>query len=58
MAKSTGIKAPTFSGRADEDADGFIKAFDRYAKYRDITDDDKKTKLIYHLTAKCSSIVA
>jgi len=45
MAKSTGIKAPTFSGRAVEDADGFIKAFDRYAKYRDITDNDKKLNL-------------
>jgi Retrotransposon gag protein len=45
MAKAAGIKAPTFSGRADEDADGFITAFERYVKYRDITEAAKKLNL-------------
>lgn len=45
MAKLSGIKAPTFFGRTDEDADSFLNAFDRYIKYREITDADKKLSL-------------
>lgn len=45
MAKLSGIKAPTFFGRTDEDADSFINAFERYTKYRDITEADKKLNL-------------
>ncbi len=42
----TSIKPPTFSGKTDEDADAFIKSFDRYVKYREITDADKKRNLL------------
>jgi hypothetical protein len=39
------VKPPVFSGKPDDDADGFIKAFDRYVKYREITDNGKKLNL-------------
>ena len=39
------VKPPVFSGKPDEDADSYIKAFDRYIKYREITDDGKKLNL-------------
>lgn len=45
MAKSSGVKPPIFTGRADEDADSFVKSFERYLKFRDITEDSKKLNL-------------
>ena len=44
MAEAS-VKPPVFSGKPDEDADSFIKAFDRYIKYREITDNGKKLNL-------------
>ena len=45
MAKSGGVKPPLFTGRGDEDADSFVSAFDKYIKYREITEDSKKLNL-------------
>lgn len=45
MAKFTGVTPPTFSGRANEDADDFIRSFERYLTFRDITDNNKKLNL-------------
>lgn len=45
MAESSGVRPPIFYGRPDEDADAFVKAFERYTKYREITDNDKKLNL-------------
>lgn len=45
MAESGGVKPPTFSGKSDEDADSFVKSFERYVKYREITANDKKLNL-------------
>ena len=45
MAKSIGVKPPQFSGKSDEDADSFVKAFERYIKYRETNDDTKKLNL-------------
>jgi hypothetical protein len=39
------VKPPVFSGKPDDDADGFVRAFDRYIKYREITDNGKKLNL-------------
>ena len=36
---------PVFAGRSNEDADAFVKSFDRYVKFREITDDSKKLNL-------------
>ena len=40
------VRPPTFSGRAEEDADSFIKTFDRYVTYREIADDNKIRNLL------------
>jgi hypothetical protein len=40
------IRPPTFSGKADEDADSFMNSFDRYIRYREIKDADKKLNLL------------
>lgn len=45
MAESMGIKPPKFYGKPNEDADAFTKAFDRYTKFREITDGSKKLNL-------------
>jgi hypothetical protein len=45
MAESDVVKPPTFSGKSDEDADSFVKSFERYVKYREITASDKKLNL-------------
>ena len=45
MAKPGGVKPPLFTGRGDEDADSFVSAFDKYIKYREITEDSKKLNL-------------
>ena len=45
MAKFTGVTPPTFHGQADEDADSFIRSFERYTKFREITDHNKKLNL-------------
>ena len=45
MAKFTGVTPPTFHGHADEDADGFLRSFERYTKFREITDNNKKLNL-------------
>jgi hypothetical protein len=39
------VKPPVFSGKPDDDADGFVRAVDRYVKYREITDNGKKLNL-------------
>jgi len=39
------IKPPLFHGKADEDADAFIKTLDRYITYKEITDATKKVNL-------------
>jgi hypothetical protein len=40
------IRPPTFSGKANEDADSFLNAFERYIRYREIKDADKKLNLL------------
>jgi hypothetical protein len=39
------VNPPVFSARPDEDADGFVRAYDSYVKYREITDNGKKLNL-------------
>jgi hypothetical protein len=46
MAESSGVKPPTFGGKTDDNADGFVKVFYRFVKYRQIKDADKKLNLI------------
>ena len=41
MAKSCGVKPPLFAGKAEEDADGFVKSFERYCTFREVTEDKK-----------------
>jgi len=36
------VKPPTFSGKSGEDADAFIKAFDRFVRYKELVDSKKK----------------
>jgi hypothetical protein len=40
------IRPPTFSGKANEDADSFMNAFERYIRYREIKNADKKLNLL------------
>lgn len=44
MAESH-VTPPSFCGRRDDDADSFLKAFDRYVKYREISDKKKQLNL-------------
>lgn len=44
MAESH-VAPPSFCGRRDDDADSFLNAFDRYVKYREITDKNKQLNL-------------
>lgn len=47
MAESTSaIYPPKFYGMPQEDANSFIKSFDRYVKYREINDNAKKLNLL------------
>jgi G:T/U-mismatch repair DNA glycosylase len=43
---SVTVQPPKFRGNADEDADAFIKTFDRYIRYKEITDNGKKLNLL------------
>lgn len=45
MAEFGGVRPPTFAGKREEDADAFVKAFERYTKFKEITDGDKKLNL-------------
>jgi len=40
------IKPPTFAGKTDEDADTFIKAFDRFIAFKEVTDGQKQLNLL------------
>jgi len=40
------IKPPFFHGKADEDADAFIKTLGRYITYKEMTDATKKLNLL------------
>ncbi len=44
MAESA-VKPPVFAGRSDEDADAFVKSFERYLKFRETTDNGEKLNL-------------
>jgi hypothetical protein len=39
------VKPPAFAGKPDDDANGFIRAFDRLVKYREINDNGTKLYL-------------
>ena len=40
------VKPPTFSGKPEEDADAFIKAFDRFIRYKELVDTAKQLNLL------------
>jgi Retrotransposon gag protein len=40
------VKPPTFSGKPEEDADAFIKAFDRFVRYKELVDGNKQLNLL------------
>ena len=40
------VKPPTFSGKPEEDADAFIKAFDRFIRYKELVDTTKQLNLL------------
>jgi len=40
------VKPPTFSGKSGEDADAFIKAFDRFVRYKELVDGKKQLNLL------------
>ena len=40
------VKPPLFHGSPHEDADSFVKALDRYIKYKEITDATKQLNLL------------
>jgi hypothetical protein len=47
MAESfVAVRPPTFSGKSDEDADAFIKSFDRFIRYKELTDNTKQLNLL------------
>jgi len=51
----TSIKPPTLSGGSEDDPDQFIKYFDRYVTYREITDEGKKRNLLAVLFTKSAA---
>lgn len=40
------MRQPSFGGKSGEDADSFIKAFERCITYREITDNKKEQNLL------------
>jgi len=46
VESATVVRPPTSSGRAGENADTFIKTFDRYVTCREIINDQKKLNLL------------
>jgi hypothetical protein len=40
------IKPPSFSGKSGEDADAFIRAFDRFVRYKELVDGKKQLHLL------------
>lgn len=55
MAETTAPQPPTFSGYAKEDPDTFLKAFLKYAKFRDIIDVNKRLNLFAVLLKNCAA---
>lgn len=43
---ASAVKPPTFAGKTNEDADAFIKAFDRFIVYKEIADGQKQVNLL------------
>lgn len=46
MAEAVAIRPPTFSGKAEEDANCFVNSLDMYIRYRENKDANKKLNLL------------
>ena len=45
-ASDNAVKPPTFKGTSEEDADAFLKQFERYTAFKEIADNGKKLNLL------------